>query len=81
MSTSGEIAEDLSFESALAELEAIVARMEGGQLPLEESLQSYRRGSELIKFCQAQLASAQQQVRVLEGNLLKPLPDSPDSEF
>lgn len=61
-----------SFESALAELESIVARMEGSQMTLEESLQGYRRGAELIKLCQAQLADAQQQVRVLENDQLKP---------
>lgn len=65
-----------SFESALAELEAIVARMEGGELLLEQSLEDYKRGSELIRFCQAQLAAAQQQVRVLEEGLLKPLANS-----
>lgn len=61
-----------AFETALAELEAIVSRMEDGQMSLEESLQSYRRGTELIRSCQARLADAQQQVRVLEQDLLKP---------
>jgi len=60
-----------SFESALAELENIVTRMEGGQLPLEQSLTAYKRGAELLKFCQAQLADAQQQVKVLEAGALK----------
>ena len=60
-----------TFESALAELENIVARMEGGQLSLEQSLTAYKRGAELLKFCQAQLADAQQQVKVLEAGALK----------
>ncbi|HUO44570.1 MAG TPA: exodeoxyribonuclease VII small subunit [Burkholderiales bacterium] len=60
-----------SFESALAELEGIVTRMEGGQLPLEQSLAAYKRGAELLKLCQAQLADAQQQVKVLEAGALK----------
>lgn len=60
-----------SFESALAELENIVARMEGGQLSLEQSLTAYKRGAELLKLCQAQLADAQQQVKVLEAGALK----------
>lgn len=64
------------FENALAELESIVARMEAGQLTLEESLQSYRRGTELIRSCQARLAEAQQQVRVLDGETLKPFDDA-----
>ncbi len=60
-----------TFESALAELENIVSRMEGGLLPLEQSLTAYKRGAELLKFCQAQLADAQQQVKVLEAGALK----------
>lgn len=62
-----------TFESALAELEKIVNSMEAGQLPLEQSLESYRRGAELLKFCQAALQDAQQQVKVLEDGVLKNL--------
>ncbi|MGQ0512397.1 MAG: exodeoxyribonuclease VII small subunit [Betaproteobacteria bacterium] len=62
-----------SFEKALAELEKIVARMEGGNLSLEESLAAHKRGLELAKFCQDRLEAAQQQVLVLEGEVLKPL--------
>ena len=64
-----------SFEGALAELEKIVARMEGGELTLEEALAVHRRGLELARFCQQKLESAQQQVKVLEGEVLKPLAD------
>ena len=60
-----------TFESALAELETIVTRMEDGQLSLEQSLSAYTRGAELLKLCQAQLADAQQQVKVLEAGALK----------
>ena len=67
-----------TFESALAELENIVTRMEGGQLPLEQSLAAYKRGAELLKFCQAQLADAQQQVKVLEAGALKNLAGDDD---
>lgn len=56
------------FESALKELEAIVAQMETGQLPLEQSLQAYQRGSELLQFCQKSLAGIEQQVRLLNEN-------------
>jgi exodeoxyribonuclease VII small subunit len=59
-----------SFESALAELENIVAQMESGQLPLEETLSAYKRGAELLQFCQNALADAQQQVLVLENGVL-----------
>ena len=60
-----------TFESALTELEKIVASMEAGQMPLEQSLAAYKRGAELLKFCQAALQDAQQQVKVLEENVLK----------
>lgn len=60
-----------TFETALAELENIVASMEAGQMPLEQSLAAYKRGAELLKFCQAALQDAQQQVKILEDNVLK----------
>jgi len=62
---------DLTFETALAELESIVETMESGQLPLEKSLASYKRGAELLQFCQRQLQDAQQQVKVLESDSLR----------
>lgn len=61
-----------SFESALAELEDVVARMEGGQLPLADALAAYRRGAELLAYCQGALKDAQQQIEVLEKGVLKP---------
>jgi exodeoxyribonuclease VII small subunit len=70
---------DLKFEAALAELEAIVHSMEDGKLDLEASIASYRRGMELMKHCQGQLADAEQQVRVLENGQFKDVdPDSLD---
>jgi exodeoxyribonuclease VII small subunit len=60
-----------SFEAALAEIENIVAAMEAGQLPLEQSLTAYKRGAELLQYCQARLQEAQQQVKILEAGTLK----------
>ncbi|MHB9116855.1 MAG: exodeoxyribonuclease VII small subunit [Burkholderiales bacterium] len=61
-----------TFEDALSELETIVTSMEAGQLPLEQSLVAYKRGTELLQFCQKSLQDAQQQVRVLtEDNTLQ----------
>ena len=60
-----------TFESALAELEKIVSSMEAGEMPLEKSLAAYKRGAELLKYCQATLQDAQQQVKILEGNILQ----------
>ncbi|MEO8303797.1 MAG: exodeoxyribonuclease VII small subunit [Betaproteobacteria bacterium] len=60
-----------SFEAALAELEEIVAKMEGGALPLAESLAAYKRGAELLLFCQTALKDAEQQIQVFEKGVLK----------
>ncbi|HKE39915.1 MAG TPA: exodeoxyribonuclease VII small subunit [Casimicrobiaceae bacterium] len=60
-----------SFEAALAELETIVATMEGGQLSLADSLAAYKRGAQLLQYCQTTLKDAQQQVQVLEKGVLK----------
>jgi len=62
---------DLKFEAALAELEQIVQNMEGGRLPLEESLAAYRRGSELLQHCQQQLGDAERQIQILENGTLR----------
>ena len=66
--------EALTFEKALEELESIVARMEEGKLPLEESLAAYQRGAELIKLCEAKLTDAQARIAILEGGELRDLP-------
>lgn len=68
-----------SFEHALAELEALVSQMESGQLPLEQSLAAYKRGAELLQYCQKSLADVEQQVRLLnEANVLQPYSDNDD---
>ena len=66
-----------TFEDALAELEAIVATMEGGEVPLAQSLASYKRGAELLVYCQGLLKDAQQQVEILEKGVLKPFAPEP----
>lgn len=65
--------DSLTFETALAELEKLVATMEDGDLSLEASLAAHKRGLELARYCQQRLESARQQVRVLEGESLKTL--------
>jgi len=62
----------VSFESAMAELDQLVAKMESGELPLEASVAAYQRGSELVQYCAAQLERIEKQVKVLEGDMLKP---------
>ena len=61
-----------TFESALEALEKLVADLEGGKLPLADSLAAYKRGAELLKYAQGELALVEQQVKVLEGDVLKP---------
>jgi exodeoxyribonuclease VII small subunit len=60
-----------TFEAALAELEALVATMEGGALPLQDALAAYKRGALLLAYCQTALKDAQAQVEVLEKGVLK----------
>ena len=61
-----------SYEDALRELEQLVASMEGGQLPLDRMIESYRRGAELLAFCRGKLEAVEAQVKVLEDGQLKP---------
>lgn len=53
------------FETALAELEALVEKMEQGDLTLDESLQQFERGVQLTRTCQQALKDAEQKVQVL----------------
>ena len=64
--------EPADYESALRELEQLVARLEGGQLALDQLLGSYQRGTELLAFCRDRLAAVENQIKVLEGGELKP---------
>jgi exodeoxyribonuclease VII small subunit len=61
-----------NYEQALAELESLVSAMENAQLPLDDLLQSYRRGAFLLQFCRARLQAVEQQVKVLERGELEP---------
>ncbi len=57
--------EPLDFEQALKELEALVERMEQGELSLEDSLKSFERGIALTRHCQQSLREAEQKVEIL----------------
>lgn len=56
---------ELSFEKALAELEDIVKRLEKGELTLDESIECFRRGVELTKYCNKRLDEAERSITVL----------------
>jgi exodeoxyribonuclease VII small subunit len=64
---------ELSFEQAMDELDTLVRRMEAGELSLDESIAAYKRGAELTRHCQDKLALAEQEIRKLDGDVLKPL--------
>lgn len=53
---------DMSFEDAMKELEAVVARLESGDVPLEDSIRLYERGAALKEHCQKKLAEAEEKV-------------------
>ena len=55
----------IDFEQALGELEAVVEKLEHGDLPLEEALKQFERGIELTRGCQASLKQAEQRVEIL----------------
>ena len=63
------------FEQALAELEALVERLERGDLPLDEALKTFERGVELTRNCQDSLKAAQQRVEILLKRNGRPEPE------
>ena len=62
----------VSYEAALQELELLVAKLESGELPLEQLLIQYQRGAELLKFCRDRLEAVEGQVKLLDAGALKP---------
>lgn len=71
--------EPFDFEQAVAELEALVDQLEGGQLSLEASLEAYRRGSRLLVACRERLAAVRQQVQLLDGDTLRAFESGDDA--
>ena len=62
-----------TYDEAVAQLEQIVAGLESGQLPLEGLLGQYQRGAQLLAFCRERLQAVQEQVKLLDGEVLRPL--------
>lgn len=54
------------FEAAIAELEAIVKKLEEGDLPLEQSLALYERGVHLSRYCHSRLEEAERRIEILD---------------
>ena len=57
--------DEVDFESAFGELEALVERMEKGDQTLEQSLKDFERGVTLLKACNARLTAAEQKIEIL----------------
>ncbi len=64
-------AEPASYEVALQELEQLVGKLESGQMPLEQLLQGYQRGAVLLAFCRERLQVVEDQIKVLDGGMVK----------
>ena len=61
-----------TYEAALEELESLVARLESGDMPLDQLISGYQRGAELLNFCRGKLETVENQIKVLEAGTLKP---------
>lgn len=59
-------AKKISFEEALAQLEAIALKLESGELTLEESIESYEKGVALAQYCRKKLDEAQRKIEILQ---------------
>jgi exodeoxyribonuclease VII small subunit len=66
---------EATFEEALGKLEAVVAQLEGGDLPLDDALRIFEDGVRLARVCAARLEDAEQRVR-----LLTQAPDGTEAE-
>ena len=71
-SATPDLPEPANYESALQELEGLVARIESGQLPLDDMLAAYQRGAVLLAFCRGKLEAVQDQIKVLDDGQIKP---------
>jgi exodeoxyribonuclease VII small subunit len=60
-----------TYEAAMAELEQLVARLESGDLPLDQLMTGYQRGAQLLQHCRDQLQAVEDQIKVLDEGTLK----------
>ena len=61
-----------NYEEAVQELEQLLAKLESGQLPLDQLLHHYQRGASLLAYCRERLATIENQISVLDEGTLKP---------
>jgi exodeoxyribonuclease VII small subunit len=60
-----------SYEAAMVELESLTARLESGDMPLDQLLNGYQRGASLLHFCREKLQAVEDQIKVLDDGALK----------
>ena len=61
-----ELAQEHTFESALARLEALVSDMEGDRMPLDQLIVAYEEGTKLVKICQQKLSDAEKKIEIIQ---------------
>jgi len=62
-----------NFDTLFSELETLVEKMERTDIALEEALAAYQRGVELVNLCQDKLVAAEQQLKIFDEGVLRPL--------
>jgi exodeoxyribonuclease VII small subunit len=76
-----EAIEGLSFEAAMAELEAVVRKLESGQVALEESIALYERGAALRAHCDARLRAAEERIEMIRASEGRAIGTTPAEGF
>ncbi|MBR1584357.1 MAG: exodeoxyribonuclease VII small subunit [Clostridia bacterium] len=66
-----------TFEEKLLELEGLIRKMEGGSLPLDETLKAYEAGMQLSKALTEELSAAEKRMMELSGGQVQPMEDAP----
>jgi exodeoxyribonuclease VII small subunit len=61
-----------TYEAAVQELEALLARLESGQMPLDDLLGAYQRATALLAFCRRRLDAVEQQIQIVDGSQTRP---------
>jgi len=72
---------EITFETAILQLENVVQKLESGNLPLEEATGLYEKGMELSKLCNKILTSAELRITQIQTSYGDQLPSSPESEL
>jgi len=61
------MASNIKFETALSELETVIAKLEDSNTPLDEALKLYEKGISLVRICNERLESAEQKIKILQS--------------